>query len=36
MNLRDIAPIVARILDVPFPSADGIIPAGIFDRKGAK
>ena len=30
MNLKDIAPIVARLLGFPFPSSDGKIPAGIF------
>ena len=30
MNLKDIAPIVSRLLDFPFPSTDGKIPQGIF------
>lgn len=36
MNLRDIAPIVARILNIQFPSADGRIPKGIFDKDRIK
>jgi predicted AlkP superfamily pyrophosphatase or phosphodiesterase len=32
MNLRDIAPIVARILGISFPSAQGRVPAGVFAR----
>ncbi len=30
MNLRDIAPIIAKLLGFPFPSADGKIPAGLL------
>ncbi|MDR3715067.1 MAG: ectonucleotide pyrophosphatase/phosphodiesterase [Puia sp.] len=30
MNLRDIAPALARILGLSFPSAEGKIPAGLF------
>ena len=32
MNLRDIAPIVAKILGISFPSAQGKIPEGVFAR----
>jgi predicted AlkP superfamily pyrophosphatase or phosphodiesterase len=32
MNLRDIAPLVSKLLGVPFPSAEGKIPAGILIR----
>lgn len=32
MNLRDIAPLVAKLLNVPFPSAEGKIPAGILAK----
>lgn len=32
MNLRDIAPLVAWLLNVPFPSADGKIPSGILTK----
>ena len=31
MNLRDIAPIVAKILVLDFPSAEGKVPAGVFN-----
>jgi hypothetical protein len=30
MNLRDIAPIVAKALGFSFPTADGKVPAGLF------
>lgn len=30
MNLRDIAPIIAKLLRFPFPSADGKVPAGLL------
>ncbi len=30
MNLRDIAPLVAKLLNVPFPTATGKIPSGIL------
>ena len=30
MNLRDIAPIVAKYLGLSFPTADGKVPAGLF------
>lgn len=33
MNLRDIAPIVAKILGLNFPSAQGHIPDGVFARR---
>jgi predicted AlkP superfamily pyrophosphatase or phosphodiesterase len=32
MNLRDIAPTIAKLLGLPFPSADGTIPAGLLAR----
>lgn len=32
MNLRDIAPLVSKLLNVPFPSAEGKIPAGILTK----
>jgi hypothetical protein len=32
MNLRDIAPAVASILGLPFPSAVGKIPAGLIAK----
>ncbi|MEO6000013.1 MAG: ectonucleotide pyrophosphatase/phosphodiesterase [Chitinophagaceae bacterium] len=31
MNLRDIAPIIAKLLGFPFPSADGKIPTGLME-----
>jgi predicted AlkP superfamily pyrophosphatase or phosphodiesterase len=36
MNLRDIAPVVAKILGFSFPSADGKIPSGLFVRQSSK
>lgn len=36
MNERDITPVIAKILGVSFPSADGKVPIGIFDKKNAK
>ena len=30
MNLRDIAPTIAKLLGFPFPSADGKVPAGLL------
>lgn len=32
MNLRDIAPLVSKLLNVPFPTAEGKIPAGILAK----
>lgn len=32
MNERDIAPTVARLLGLDFPSADGRVPKGVFER----
>jgi predicted AlkP superfamily pyrophosphatase or phosphodiesterase len=32
MNLKDIAPTVAELLGIPFPSADGKVPAGLLSR----
>jgi predicted AlkP superfamily pyrophosphatase or phosphodiesterase len=31
MNLRDIAPIIAKLLGFPFPSAEGKIPGGLME-----
>jgi len=30
MNLRDMAPIIVKLLDIPFPKVDGKIPAGLL------
>jgi predicted AlkP superfamily pyrophosphatase or phosphodiesterase len=32
MNLRDIAPVIAKLLGITFPSADGTIPAGLLEK----
>lgn len=32
MNLRDIAPTVAELLGIPFPSAEGKVPEGLLGR----
>lgn len=32
MNLKDIAPTVAELLGIPFPSADGKVPEGLLGR----
>ncbi|MFT3827842.1 MAG: ectonucleotide pyrophosphatase/phosphodiesterase [Chitinophagaceae bacterium] len=32
MNLRDITPLVAKLLNLPFPSAEGKIPAGLLSK----
>jgi len=33
MGLQDIAPLVARILDIPFTAPDGVPPLGLLDLK---
>ena len=32
MNLRDIAPLVAKLLNEPFTTTDGKVPAGILSK----